>query len=461
MRTVLSVDPFGAPDPATGLLATLIRVERSPFAVPAAAIGQPLALTAAGQPAWGAPDAVKQRGIVVRDALRAHAGICQVLDSLAMAGPGQVQPLFVKLSQGDSEQITWEALCDSNGKFLALDKRWPVGRIADPMSSSQRPAPVLRLPFKIMAIISAFGIKGQQKEWQFFENAVRQARAGGLDVQLRLLVADQATRAAIDARIAAGDNWIEVSHVESTGARVVADIAAWDPNVVHFFCHGIVDTTDQYVELATAADLVNPAATCGSVTISAQQLADMSTELTNPWLLALNCCSSGVPVEELQSIAYRAVSAGFPASVAMLEPVDANDAHEFTRAFYLSFIQELRRVANDLQNQLTTPFEWAQILFGARTAIVGLHANDAANYREWALPALYVRGVDPVKIERPAPVSNQDAADFKLKARTAAEWAQSQYDLSDASRRAAIALALADVPKEFWPDPDGSFPSRP
>jgi hypothetical protein len=165
-------------------------------------------------------------------------------------------------------------------------------------------------------------------------------------------------------------------------------------------------------------------------------------------------------VDDLQSIAHQAVSAAFPAAVAMLEPVDAKDAHEFTDAFYQGLMGELRRAATDLQNALTAPFEWAQVMFGARTAIVGLHANDAANYREWALPALYVRGVDPVKIERPAPVPSDVAADYKLRARTVADWAQKQFGLSEESRKAAFAAALGDVPKEFWPNLDGSFPGR-
>ena len=455
MRTVVSIDPFGERDPATGLQGMVVKVERSPFVVAAASVVRPFELK--DQPDWGTPNAVKLRGQLLRDALRSHKGIGMVLDSLALAGAGQLQPIFVKLAQGEAELITWEALCDVNDKFVALDKRWPIGRIADPMYSPSRPPTVLRQTFKVLAVISAFGIKGQAKEWQFFENAVRQARANGLDVTLRLLIADDATRKSIDARIAAGDNWIEVSHVEKTGARVISDIIGWDPSMVHFFCHGIAVDGGQSLELATASDYGNAAATSGSVTITAEQLSDMSGQLTNPWLLTLNCCSGGEAVDDLQSMAFQCVSAGFPASVAMVEPVDASDAHEFTRAFYSSLFVELRRVANDLRNASSAPFEWAQIMHEARQAIVAQHQNDADNARQWALPALYVRGVDPMKIERPADVSPEQAAQYKQQVKLVAEFLQSQYELPEGMRREAIAAALADVPKRFWPAPDGSF----
>src|SRR5207245_700381 len=176
------------------------------------------------------------------------------------------------------------------------------------------------------------------------QQSMEHARNLGLDMRLRLLVGDDETREKIDAAIASGLDWIEVSHIEKTGTRVIQDVMAWEPNILHFFCHGIVDASEQSLELATGGDYADPEATSGSVRIHTKQLFDMGQKLPNTWLLTLNCCSSGQAAEDLQSMTHQAVSGGFPAAVAMLEPVDAADAYEFTRAFYSELFEEVWEV---------------------------------------------------------------------------------------------------------------------
>lgn len=460
MRTVLAVDALGGMDPATGLEIMMVKVDRSPFDVQEAKRFRPFKLSPDSLPPWGTPNAVRERGRMVREELRKHPGVASILDSLSKAPLGQVQPIYVKLSESDAELITWETLCDSNDEFLALDQRWPIGRISDPMSGQSRPPAVLRLPVKVLAVISAFGIPGQQKEWELFRQAAQAVRQTGLDIRLRCLVGDGHTRAAIDAAIAGGLDWVEVSHIEKTASRVIQDIVGWQPNVLHFFCHGMSDAaaTEQSLELATASDYLDPGATSGSVRIRARQLADMSLTLANPWLLTLNCCSSGQAARDLQSIAHQVVSAGFPAAVAMIEPVDANDAHEFTRAFYSTLFAQLQTAATALAQQPRIAFEWAQAMCDVRMAICDLHGGDAQNAREWALPALYVRGIDPLHFERPEPVPEEAAADYKQRARLVAEWLQTVHEgTSEARRLAVMQQVLADVPKTYWPNIDGSF----
>jgi hypothetical protein len=328
------------------------------------------------------------------------------------------------------------------------------------MSGQSRPPAVLRLPVKILAVISAFGIAGQKKEWELFRQVAQAARQAGLDIRLRCLVGDEGTRAMLDAAIAGGLDWVEVSHIEKTASRVIQDIVGWQPNVLHFFCHGLSDatTTEQALELATASDYLDPGVTSGSIKIPARQLADMSLALANPWLLTLNCCSSGQAARDLQSIAHQVVSAGFPASVAMIEPVDANDAHEFTRAFYSTLCVQLQTTATALAQQPRVAFEWAQAMCNARRAICDLHGGDALNAREWVLPALYVRGIDPLHFERPAPVSEEVEASYKLRARLVAEWLQTvREETSEAQRLAVMQKVLASVPQTYWPNSGGSF----
>lgn len=461
MRTVLAVDLLGGLDPATGQEIMMVKADRSPFDVPEAKHFRSFKLSPDSLPPWGTHNAVRERGRMVREELRKHPGLASILDSLSKTPLGQVQPIYVKLNEGEAELITWEALCDSHDEFLALDQRWPIGRISDPLSGQSRPPAVLRLPVKVLAVISAFRIHGQEKEWELFRQAAQAARQTGLDIRLRCLVGDERTRAAIDAAIAGGLDWVEVSHIEKTASRVIQDIVGWQPNVLHFFCHGMSDAAaaEQLLELATASDYLDPDSISGSVRIRVRQLADMSFALSNPWLLMLNCCSSGQAARDLQSIAHQVVSAGFPAAVAMIEPVDANDAHEFTRAFYSTLFAQLRAAATALAQQPRIDFEWAQAMYDARMAICELHGNDARNAREWVLPVLYVRGIDPLRFERPTAVPEEAAADYKLRARVVAEWLQTvrEEETSEARRLAVMQQVLADVPKTYWPNIDGSF----
>jgi hypothetical protein len=457
MRSVLSVDRVGMIDPNTGAELMIVKVARAPFNVATTAF--PLKLSAGVLPSWDTANAVRERGRLVRESLRTNPAVATLLDRLEQTPVGDVQPLYVAISEGEAEQITWETLCDTQDEFVALDPRWPIGRISDPVAGRSQPPALLRPPMRVMVVISAFKVKGQQREWELFRAAATKARSDGLEVRLKFLVAETPLRAAIDKAIADdGLEWIEVAHIEKTSSRVIQEITDWKPNVLHFFCHGISDDADQSLELATAADYATPGTASGSVRIRTQQLVNLGQLLSDPWLLTLNCCSSGQAAKELQSMAHQVVSAGFPAAVAMLEPVESNDAHEFTRSFYSSLFAGIRRAATKLANQPRVEFEWVEPMYAARTALRDLHQDNPANCREWALPVLYVRGIEPFAFTQPASSAHQDDGDHKLKVRLVAQWLLSvRAEMPEAERRAIMESVLAAVPRELWPNLDGTF----
>jgi len=310
----------------------------------------------------------------------------------------------------------------------------------------------------MMAVVSAFGAKGEP-EWEMIRDAAKRARANNLEVQLKFLVGEPSLRTTIQAAIAGGLDWIEVSHVENLPSRLSQDIADWKPQILHFFCHGVADETDQALELATANDYLRTGATCGSVKLRTKQLVDLNAFLTNSWLITLNCCASGQAASTLHSMAHQVVSAGFPAAVAMLEPVAAADANEFTRAFYRALFGQLQAAATALQQTESTAFEWLTPMHAARSAISERHAADPASSHEWSLPVLYVRGLEPFAFRRPAPaVSTAQAGDFKLRASIMAGWLSTVgSQLPEADRAAAMEDVLSEVPREFWPNLDGTF----
>ncbi len=459
MRTVITVDPSGTVDPATNLEQFVIKIERHSTNIPGMTHVRPLVL--APLPAWGTPDAVVARGRLLRDALRKHAGIAAVLDSLGTTSAGAQAPLYVKLSEGDAELIAWETLCDVADKFVALDRRWPIGRITDPASTITRPTPLFRLPVKLLAVISAHGITGQEREWTMLRDAAEDARAAGLPVDVHVLTGDPAVHAQVTADITAGRAWVSVAGVEASSARVLGAIRRWQPNIIHFFCHGRAGDSDQQLELCTAADFADAAVTAGSVTIDGDQLEAFGEALDNPWLLVLNCCEGAQASHDSLSLAHRVVSSAFPAAFAMLEPVDASDAHEFSRAIYGALLSELVTVKQQLDAGDTVRFEWASITHDARDAINALHQGNASTRHEWALPALYVRGVDAMEFRlAPDAVTDDIIGAQKAALDTVVVWLRSVRDsLSEDRRRAAMAKALtqAGVPERLWPDVDGTF----
>jgi len=453
-RTVLSVSPFGMPG-FEELVA--VRIEKTPFVTPQQNDTFPLPLLQSAFVDWTTPEAVRQRGVALRNLLRQHPGVAGVLDQLATAPVGSVSPLFVKLSEGETELISWETLCDQSEQFIALDQRWPIGRISDPATARARPPSTLTLPIRLLVVISAFGVHSQAREWELFRDAVLQARAAGVPVWMRVLISDPDLYAQVTAEIQGGLQDVELGPIEKTSVRMVQEIIRWEPNIVHFFCHGTADGAEQSLELATAADVFDPTAVGGSVTIQAKQLSTMAGALPNPWLLALNCCSSGKAAKELPSMAHQVVAAALPAAVAMVEPVAADDAHEFTQAFYAGVFRGLRSVAAQLKHAPRVSFEWADAMFDARSAIDALHAHNAGSNREWALPVLYVRGLEPLSFERAA-VPEPDAAEHRLRARYTAEWLRNVGEEMPVEQRSAVMQRmLSTVPARFWPTIDGQF----
>jgi hypothetical protein len=459
MRTVLTIDPTGEVDPVLQTERMMIKIERHSVNILKMQTVQRFELSAPQLPKWGTANAVVERGRMLREALRKHDGVAGVLDNLALTVPGDVRPFYVKLNEGDAELITWETLCDLHDAFVALDRRWPIGRITDPASTIGRNAPLYRRPVRIAAVISALGIADQFREWQFLRDAVHDARAAGLDVQLRVLAGEDALFQAITKEKENGLLWIDVGSVAKTGARLVADIKRSNPNIVHFFCHGRSESGKQQLEFATASDFEDKTATQGSVTVDVDQLVNLGVELDNPWLMTLNCCEGAQATDELMSIAYQVVSTAFPAAVAMLEPVDAADAHEFTKAFYASLLDMLMKIDQAPVANGPVEFEWAYVMHDARVAINKLHKGDAANRKEWALPALYVRGVDPMHFDRPtAGETEEDSLRYRTTARTVAGWLTGVRDsMPEGDRRAAMQDALVGVPQQYWPSLDGTF----
>lgn len=460
-RTILAVDTLGD--------RFVARIVRAPFPVDDQGIAL-LDLDPDALPDLQTDAAVLARGKMVRDALRQNQGISGALDQLSKALPNQVRPLFVMLRPSDAERINWEMLCDGQDAFFALDERWPIARIIDPINAPPRLPCELTTPVRVMAVISALGIRDQRKEWEQLRDAVNYARGQGLKVKLKALIGDSALFKAIEQEIAQakaagapGADDTEVGAIETTPTRLTQRIREWGPNILHAFCHGRADAGGQALEFATANDHLqfaakDPDTTAGSVVVSAQSLVTLGASLTNPWLMVLNCCSSGKAGVGLQSMANQIVSRGFPAVVAMMEPVAANDAYEFTRAFYPRVFDLLKTASDALAHSASAPLEWTPAMHQVRCAIAELDGREAENSPEWSLPVLYLRGLDEQVFVRPTGLSAKQAEEYRVRVETVAAWLRTAgQQLTEAQRIEAMQAALASVPPAFWPSPDGSL----
>ncbi|MFG6417350.1 CHAT domain-containing protein [Roseateles sp. DC23W] len=498
MRTVLSVDTYGERDPVTQADKLIIKVLRSPVQVADSGRSLDFNFGTAHLPNYGTASAVKARGQHLRDSLNQHPAIAEVLKFLDGTQLPDVKPIYVVLNQSSAELIEWETLWGGNeGSFVALDSRWPVGRMADPSSSLYRPPGRFELPIRVMLVISAYAIADQLREWTAFVGNLASARKLGLPLEVQVKVGDADLRDRIQSQIDAdGLREVNVSMLDTTPARLAKATEDFNPHVLHFFCHGRSDISAQSLELAHGGDYADPDATRGSLNLMRKNLEQLATRLTNPWLLVINSCNGGKAAGSLNSLAHSATSAGFPSAVAMLEPVDAEDAYEFTSAFYGALFTLFSKAKADINAHGEAVIEWGAAMAEARIAIRDLHGNGTEDTnREWSLPALYVRGIEPFVLRAPAgpvpaphlglgaelgpaapaagaPAAGPIAKDpgpvaapapsadvlkdeertYLLKSRIVAEWLTSAGGVQTREEQAAVIQnVLADVPAEYWP----------
>ncbi len=464
MRTVMSAEPFiSATADGTSVTRLQVRIVRSPFNLPNARIAQEFVVTPAHSTPWTNEGAVRARGTALRSTLFGMQWIGDVLLHWSMQSH-QRNPLYIQLSDPLAESINWEVMHDGRD-FYALNRHLPIARLTDPLNELRQPPRYLSRQVRWMSVISACGIGDQRNEWRAIREALLSARdhipgSAPLTAALRVMVGATALRDEIAGEIArlgmAG--FCEVELLGDSASRVVEQIVSWAPNLLHFFCHGFADEFSQFLELAKASDYIAELER-GTVRLGTQELQTIANELGNPWCVVLNCCSSAAASPGVQSLACRVVEAGFPCAVAMVEPVTATDAYVFTSAFYPQLLRDLRAAATVLDTQSRASFEWSGPMHTARVAIVG---ERSLGTKEWVMPVMYVRGLEPFAFERAPDIDPAKADEFVTRSKIVADWLKTAGGNADAqSREQVIHDLLGDVPAAFRPRADGSYSTDP
>lgn len=383
-RIVVSLQPFF--DFANQHKGILVKLDKAPVAFPLSASA---AFFSCPSPSWAAPDAVLQHGRDLRQSLAQHQAIDQMLQLLVLSPPTQVTPIYFYLQAPEAEQLYWEALYDDGqGIFLSLDRRWPIGRMADALTT--QPLQSVRMysgSLRMVAVLSAIGVAAAP-EWQALRKAVLDARAGGLPIELLLLVGEEALHDDVQAEIATGTlTGVTVRLIEDTVDKLETAIDSFAPHLLHFFCHGAVDHGVSRLEIATALDWAMGNAV-SSLVLPVDSLSALPS-MREVWLAVLNCCQGGAATVQLHSMAHSLVARGAPAAVGMLEPIAAVDAFRFSAGFYPALFREITQAVTAANGGTAVVIEWALPLRAAR---IQLNSSiDPKSERTWALPVLYVR----------------------------------------------------------------------
>ncbi len=433
-----------------------IQLYKAPQDFQNARIPMPFDCPPEAMPPWSQDQAVKLHGQTIFNRLQTHPAIKSALETAMHAPTGDVRALYFKIDVRDAERLLWESLCDDNGTFLALDRRWPIGRMAD--SPIDRPLVeyTFNPPLKLLAFISALGVEGKP-EWESLRQAMLKGRQKGLPIELQVYVGEQALLDGIKQEIQQGLVGVRVDPLPQRMYEIEDALADFAPHVVHFFCHGSTAHGVSELELATILDRLqqNPA---GSLRLRVDQLANLPG-LDHAWLITFNCCEGGRPTSDLHSMAHSLVASGIPAAVGCLEPIAAPDAHEFCSGFYAAVFNRLQALLTGIGAGQSVEFEWVEALRPPRTGLCEKHLNQPGNFRQWALPVIYVRpegfrirkggnGVDPEAFKEMV-----DRAEMVAKALRALP-----PETPPAVRDQLLAL-LAALPAELRPDLNGSFPN--
>lgn len=423
---------------------------------------QPIGCSPETLPPLDSPANLKAYGVSLRHGLMNHAAIKSVLQGIFSAPPGVPNCLCFDIEAIGGEQIRWEALCDDNDNFLALDGRCHIGRIAEEVSTQDAGVRPFVPPLRIAAFMSAAG-QDATPEWKALSAAIDAAASRNLPVQARVYVGQQALLDDIRASIATGAHpAISVDAIPALASGIERVINEWQPHIVHVFCHGFAPMGAAFLQFATVTehDLGD---TDGSILLAIDEMVNL-IGLRAAWLIVLNCCQGAKAAAGINSMAYRMVSkGGLAAAIGMQEPVAAGDANAFAAALYPDLLRTLESAMKVAAGVAPVVVNLSEAITGPRRALRNRHLASPADNARWTLPVLYLQD-RPLEVFRPAAALSQDDAQrLREKAEMVASFLRSLPPDAPLEIRAKM-LALLDqppvVPAPMRPDSFGTFPSQ-
>ncbi len=337
-------------------------------------------------------------GTALRDSLLVHQGISGRLSEWMKMQDKDFLSLQLQMESTVADQLPWEALVDHNNSFLALDRQSPVTRVlpADQQDRVQREFPFVP-PLRLACVLGAWwengGLEQQTQEWASIKAGLAAAAA-----QMPVVVAVFSCAAELEATVMADPPpgvTVQWHTVAGNAPALLSEIAAFTPHILHLYAHGS-SGDQQFLSVSTAADVVQGSAH-GSVLLTAKDIRQIADRDQYIWAIALNCCDSAANTIDGRHFAWQLVKFGFPAVIAMREPVKTTETRIVSRYFYEAALRALHEIPIGGRKNV----EWAGFLQRVRMELAGDSIKAAQNKR-WLIPVLYAR-TDPFQIIRCKP----------------------------------------------------------
>lgn len=340
-------------------------------------------------------DFMERFGKALFDNLNAHPAFKDTVMPLLRLNPNHDEPFYLYFEHRMQalEELPWEALFAPDVGFLSQNRDFGIGRMLN--SNSTKSEWLFEPPLKIAAVLGAGGGDGEKiggaGQWKHLRDAVVESR---LPVRLRVLTCeaglrDEINRAAMPGPMQPGvEPWVTADLIQNRD-QLFAELRAFAPHILHFFCHGIADTKPQ-LQVASYRDWGTDAP--GSILIEGEQLKQNADLDGNIWLVTLNCCETAKPGHGPSSslsmpVACNLVCGGIPVAVGMRERIDDAFADKFCGLFYQALLAELRRRVDEAKNSGMTDVHWACGLFQVRQSMYQELKSSAA----WTVPVMHTR----------------------------------------------------------------------
>jgi CHAT domain len=343
-----------------------------------------------------------QRGEALLAVLSRDAAVQQGLNALLLNPLGsEPAPLYFRMRASAADTLAWEQLHADTKGFLALDHRWPIGRIA----RQPRPlaARVFDPPLRVVAILSAAGRDGSN-QLDALADACEDTQ---IRVRLHVISGDDHLLETAKAK------GISCEHISPSGPGLMRQIASADPDILHVLCHGggsvggekrLVFADPNDFDAAQLDPTVR-----GSIFASVNQLATALAPV-ELWLVVLAACQSAEaenPDEGL-ALAHDLACGGVPAVIGMRRLVDISATDAFCREFYPEAFKVVGSAVGATAPVPGPPrrtIDWAQALTGPR---IVMGDPDPEIVDSWTDPVLYAQYGD-LEVVVPTPQVSLEA----------------------------------------------------
>lgn len=362
-RTVIGVSKTGQSVNAT--------LERAPILYEYDAV--PLDLASVDE------EGILERGQHLAALLRSGDPVRSGLDTLVSTPlGGGPSPLYFQIRSPAADAIGWEQIYAPPVGFCALDRRSPVGRIADRVVGVK--GRTFTPPLRLVAVLSA-----AQREPRPQLKALRGAvEAYGLPVRLHVITGDADLIAELNGATERGEL------IASTGPELTRQLAASRPHVLHLLCHGRKHSGAIVLDFATIGDVDGGEAPVGSLKVSMSALVDALLPV-DPWLVVLAACETAESgASGARPFVHDLVANGLTAAIGMRRLVDITDTDRFCAELYPDLARTIR-AAVDPPGRGEQVIDWAPCLTGPRQVLAG---PDPSTVDRWLDPVLYVQSED-------------------------------------------------------------------